>query len=58
MKKELGAIGNKDAQNKLAELDGRVCQIVDQLGNSGYNTAELKNLISEANQNRKELERV
>lgn len=35
LKKELGAIVNKDAQNKLAELDGRVCEIVDQLGNSG-----------------------
>jgi len=38
-------------------LDERVCQIVDQLGNSGYNTLELKNLISEANYNKKELER-
>lgn len=57
LKKELGAIWNQEAQAKLSELDGRVCQIVDQLGHSGYNTAELKSLISEANLNRIELER-
>jgi len=34
---------------KLNELEGKVGEIVDHLGHSGYDTAELKQLISEAN---------
>jgi len=49
LKKELGFIGNKDVDKKLNELEGKVGEIVDHLGHSGYDTAELKQLISEAN---------